>query len=441
MPVTFDVAHHYARPVANPHERLKSPQDLLHAHISRVGESAPGVPDTRPKQPPAALLQSSFGVSDFSQIDVRCERNGFVQAVTHAYNRHHNLVIRPDDVWVAILSQFSLYVNKNSKALRSLFVEHKGKTKLTVRMNGTRHTSEFGDLAIQMTEAINQNIVNQNLKAWILPNFTTTTYHDTVVCSVMMMATMQSYFDYEMSMCGLPSVTLEGEKSDWEKLYTRLDLLETFGEEPKNWVKLLRPVLKRFAQAFDGEPDIDFWNKVSHHYSLGSGTQWLSGWITAFCVWDSEGNWQAKSERDPVMSFGEKKYHPCLVVDDVRYPIIDSADVPMGFCQVDVKVIDNEGETDCVMVSGHMSNLVEGKYKDTLRPLPSWFMYEKPGAKVRRVENIASAEKEKLEDTTPICYPISISDSKTAGCQWSYTDMALLFMHCSRYIAQFCIVQ
>ncbi|KDR84407.1 hypothetical protein GALMADRAFT_237259 [Galerina marginata CBS 339.88] len=379
MPISFPVADVDPRPVFKASERLDTPEALLNAHVSRIGEGKPWEDDARPKPPPVALMQSSFVDAKFSKMDLRSGRNGFVQAVTHAYNRHHHLIIRPDDVWIAILSQLSIYVNKHAESLRSQFVAHKGKAKLTVIASGSRHTVDFGGLAKQMTDKIGENIVNPSLKTWILPNFTTTTPNDTVVCSVMMMATMKTYFDYEMTMCGLPSVTLEGEKSDWEKLYQRVDTLETFGDEPKAWAKLLRPVLRRFAEAFNGEPDIDFWNKVSHHYSLGSGTQYLSGWITAFCVWDSEGKWQATPRSaTPVISFGEKKYHPKLMLDKVHYPSIDSADVPMGFCEVDVKVVDDEGVLDCVMIAGHMANLVEGRYKDTLRPIPSWFMYVKP---------------------------------------------------------------
>jgi hypothetical protein len=49
-----------------------------------------------------------------------------------AYNKHLNLVIRPDDVWVAILTQFSAHVNAHSEKLRSLFVTFEGKKNLTV---------------------------------------------------------------------------------------------------------------------------------------------------------------------------------------------------------------------------------------------------------------------------------------------------------------------
>jgi len=91
--------------------------------------------------------------------------------------------------------------------------------------------------------------------------------------------------------CGIPSVNLEGEKSDWEKLLARVDKLKEFGTETKAWAALLRPIFRRFVKAFDVEPDTDFWGRVCH-YSGGSGPTYLSGWITAFCVWNNEGKWQ-----------------------------------------------------------------------------------------------------------------------------------------------------
>lgn len=52
---------------------------------------------------------------------------GFASAVLNAYNYHANLVIRPDDVWQAVLSQFSYYVKGHSEELRSRIVDFEGK--------------------------------------------------------------------------------------------------------------------------------------------------------------------------------------------------------------------------------------------------------------------------------------------------------------------------
>jgi len=55
------------------------------------------------------LLQSSFSTNraELQSGGIVPNPNGFVNALAAAYNQHHDLVIRPDDVWIAILSQFS----------------------------------------------------------------------------------------------------------------------------------------------------------------------------------------------------------------------------------------------------------------------------------------------------------------------------------------------
>lgn len=95
-------------------------------------------------------------------------------------------------------------------------------------------------------------------------------------------------------MCGIPRVTLEGEKEDWENILTRLEKLKEYGDETTAWYHLLVPVISRFVGAFDG-PDagenIEFWQKVAHYQGGGSGPRWIAGWINAFCVFDEKGKW------------------------------------------------------------------------------------------------------------------------------------------------------
>jgi hypothetical protein len=63
------------------------------------------------------VLQSSFKTHEQLERFQPCH-NGFVQGVIEAYNGHHAISIRPDDVWLGILTQFSFYVNANSEQLR-----------------------------------------------------------------------------------------------------------------------------------------------------------------------------------------------------------------------------------------------------------------------------------------------------------------------------------
>ena len=238
--------------------------------------------------------------------------NGFVDTAIIAYNEHHHLVLRPDDVWMSILSQFSLYANANAEALRHLFVQHERKKVLSLdirdagatgNFDGRCHSLhvDFGVIARGMTNLIQNNVLDPDLRDWFLPTFSTTTETDRVVASSIMMATLKEYIAYEAYLsCGIPAVTLLGDRADWEILCTKARGLLKYDNEAgqvATWHKLLNPVLERFVKAFDTEKEgyhsrkarASFWQRIANVHARGSGPTWLSGWITAFCFFDSDG--------------------------------------------------------------------------------------------------------------------------------------------------------
>jgi hypothetical protein len=79
-------------------------------------------PAARPDKKQYKLLQSSYkGATPRTN-----SFHGFVKAAIKSYSHHHHLHIRPDDVWLAILTQFSAYVNAHAEDLRDKFVQHEG---------------------------------------------------------------------------------------------------------------------------------------------------------------------------------------------------------------------------------------------------------------------------------------------------------------------------
>ena len=109
MPVHFKVASHDAQPFKGVNHLTKPEELLTNAKITRCAE----------------LLQSSFDSKGVDLSTVFGTTNGFVNTVVLAYNKHHHLIlksvnllhvslifffdviIRPDDVWIAILGQLS----------------------------------------------------------------------------------------------------------------------------------------------------------------------------------------------------------------------------------------------------------------------------------------------------------------------------------------------
>ena len=121
-----------------------------------------------------SIIQSSFNNIE-SGSQVYGSANGFVWAAIEAYNHHHHLVIRPEDVWFAILSQLNFFMQLNAEKVRSFFVAHEGRKPLEIRDVGTRENFNGSRMVENMVSFIQKNLVDPSLSEWVMPDFTTTT--------------------------------------------------------------------------------------------------------------------------------------------------------------------------------------------------------------------------------------------------------------------------
>eukprot|EP01132_Coremiostelium_polycephalum_P002233 gene2233-2753_t len=284
---------------------------------------------------------------------LRGGKHSFIESALCAYNNHHHLVIRPDDVWLAIVVQFSVYVNQNSEALHDRMVDFQGKKELIVEFNQSIATSladiPYDDLTLEMTELIAGNIKDSSIRDWTIPNFSTTTQSDKVIGAVVLMSVFQKFFTYtHMGRCGLPRVTLLGTEHDWIDIKTRVEKLREFNL-PKNgemekWVSMLHPVIDQLILTSQEKPDINWWNRIVSSNS-GSGYHYISGWITVFCVFSSSGEWIG--DRKEIRVLGETlKTEWCL---------IDTDDIPLGYTKVPIKIILQGKTYQAEMYAGHIS--------------------------------------------------------------------------------------
>ncbi|KAJ5165659.1 uncharacterized protein N7500_007489 [Penicillium coprophilum] len=342
MPITLTTAAHPPRKWETP--RVSTVEELF-------ARSCPE--DQRQSQ---KLIQSSFPESSFRENHVSASQHGFVWAVFNAYSYHHNLIIRPEDVWFSILTQLSFFINAHAEELRSFFVSHEGKKELEVIDVGTIDSVDLGALVLQMTRLIEKNVVDEELRAWIMPTFSTTTKSDNVVAAILMMGALQKYFSYKISMaCGIPSVTLLGERKDWAQIVKKLDKLHQLGDEPARFAQLLRPVLNNFVASFDN-PDspevLDFWTRCAHRHSMGSGPDYLCGWISVFCFWAEDGKLLHREPIHPTFSPEFEARNSTFGLEDALSRRIDTDDVPSGFASVPVTVDDDGIIYETMMLAG-----------------------------------------------------------------------------------------
>ncbi|CAL8133333.1 unnamed protein product [Orchesella dallaii] len=303
--------------------------------------------------------------------------SGFVKTVLKAYSRHHNLVIRPDDIWAAIMIQFSFYMNKNAEKLRNKFVDFEGKRELSIT-GGSIYTVPYSLFVKLMTREIDRNFVDSKVKEWIMPNFTTTTQNDYVSIGVVLMATMKHYFDYEFQIsCGIPNITLDGTVEDWKKILGRLEKLKEY--ELETWHDMLYPIISKFVDVKEGRVDGWFWEgivSVKPGDPGGHPPYLITGWITAFCAFDKEGNWQGSKETDEETDmFGRITNFWHSVTSEGLEMGFDK--IPRGVVEVDVTLNDHGKKYQSLMLAGHMAvNVKEDGV--TMQPALGWAIALKP---------------------------------------------------------------
>lgn len=300
--------------------------------------------------------------SGFSEVELR--NNGFVWACCDAYNDHHNLHLRPDDVWLTILSQFGIYVTNKAEELRSKFVNFQDTKEIKVIVG----EAGLGDIAQMFADGIGANLVS-NMKDLVTPAFTTTTSDDKLVANLMLMCTMKKYFTYFCFVkCGLPSVTLYGTPADWERLIILTKRLLEFDNEEKliaQWLNFLAPVLDNFLRTAQGDTSDElksWWNRICHIKSGGSGPSYLAGWITSFCFFDYRDgkfivNSQTKNSRV-----------------DSEWPIVDTNYVPSSYLDAPITFDIMGNVFKAKIIAGIMGSKVHSTDTDGICPSPGWLI-------------------------------------------------------------------
>ncbi len=313
-----------------------------------------------------------------TENNVKLAGNSFVHAAFNAYNNHHNLVISPDDVWLAIMTQFSFYINANAETLRSKLVDFQGKKQLVVLGGGNLFTADYEKLCMDMTGQIAENIKDPTVREWIMPDFSTTTFNEKLVGAIVLMASMKKYFEYKFSLlCNLPSVTLLGEVEDWIKIRERAERLVEYDTKKRymaRWSEMLLPILDQFVTAAQGNPDILFWNRIAHQKGGGSGPRYLSGWITSFCHFTALGKWMGDRKTVQDME-GEIKG---------EWLLIDTNDIPAGHVTCPVVVDDNGVQHDTEFIAGHLYAVKKDQV--TIAPAVGWTLWKVDKSKIEPVE-------------------------------------------------------
>ena len=235
---------------------------------------------------------------NFSPVRARRDTNTLIAMCHMAFAEHRPMALTPDLLWHYILKGISIHIQKHSEVLRKKFVSHEGKKELTVHRD-----MDIGDLNADVWSTVFKDFrseIEANLtehgKAIISKNrFSTTSEVIDDVSCIALMYSMANYFAYRFKIsCGIPSVTLLGNREDWIELKNRseraLELLSSGdlkGEQSLSWWKSpLLAALDKLIQCYDdpeSPSNMDWMARIYKYRSQNyAGLITVSGWVNIF---------------------------------------------------------------------------------------------------------------------------------------------------------------
>ena len=232
--------------------------------------------------------------SDIQDLYFDCDF-GFFSAILACYNNHWVLKTSPDDWWNVIARNVAQHVDENGEKnkVRDFFVDHQGKKTIEIFLPGRLDQIEYDWLFEQFSKAIGENIKTPGYVDKMEANFSTTTPNQLIASQIMLMSSLQKYFDFCCrTRCGIPGVEMDGIKEDWQKLMDKTENLQNMLDPIMdeiglgNWFDTTKVMLGKLLETFEGNPDVEWWSHIlSWNQKYGSGArEWWSGWIIDFLM-------------------------------------------------------------------------------------------------------------------------------------------------------------
>ena len=203
-------------------------------------------------------------------------RHGLVNAVHLAFSEHRPLVLTPDIIWLTLAQGFAHHITNHAEALRSRFVNHKGRSVLLVETKEFSSPEHWMGVIQDWGTAIAEHVGSEIYRI-LVSDFSTTTPVARTASQVVMMDAFQEYFDYQvMLICGIPSVTLKGSIADWIRIRERVDFLENYHLEW--WTERLKPICDGLVNTAKGLPSRTFWQHIYIPKEVYGGKV-ITGWL------------------------------------------------------------------------------------------------------------------------------------------------------------------
>lgn len=274
----------------------------------------------------------------------------FYNCMVEAYAGHYSVILSPDAIWTLISQGFCHHISLNTEKLKDKIVNHEGKMEISVISEYDLYSplmdwdTLLNGFDIQIAENTKGNIADI-----MRADFSTTGNTERITSQVTLMSAVKSYFDFAAihTICGIPTITIEGTPDDWRKIIKKVESLRDY--DLSWWVDDLKPILQEFVNASEGNVNKDFWQNIvkkdrpeSMKKGAGCGVKdatKFDGWFLKFMPFDKDG-------RTPdTVVYGRNDMLPSVVSAPFTYIVKDATgniisktpmEIMSGFVGIDV---------------------------------------------------------------------------------------------------------
>ncbi|NES81866.1 MAG: DUF4419 domain-containing protein [Moorea sp. SIO2B7] len=310
----------------------------------------------------------AFSYDDSFEVIETNEIHPLAMAVHTAFSQHHSLLLTPDIIWLTIAQGFAQHINNHAETLRSRFVTHQDKKKLTVETIQIPKSAEHWESVIQEWTLQIRDHVGAELYRLLECNFSTTTPITKTASHVVMMDAFRQYFDYGMRcVCGIPEITILGTVEDWQSISSRVQNMASY--ELNWWTDRLLPICQEFVNTASGKPSLEFWRAIYKPKKIYGG-ELINGWLAELFPYLKHLVTNAASVPNPMLTIEREN----LTVDDGISP----NSLPLGLSHAPFKLTIDNKKYSLELVAGFIG-VHHNSNKGVLQPEIGWAVRAREG--------------------------------------------------------------
>jgi hypothetical protein len=310
-----------------------------------------------------------------------CPNNGLIQTVQECYDNHRPLVLSPDIIWLAICQGTAIHINEKYDSLKNvIFVENKP-DKLIIRNDSLEYSAKHWKDLIESLSGETRKYTRADYYSFFVSEFSTTTQIEKTAYQVTLLESYKKTFEYiGESGCGIPTIQISGNTSDWQQIYYKLEILKKLGLT--EWAENLKPVINEFILASKGKINTEFWKDI-YKNATEYNAFYISGWIIKLFPYIKELELEGVFDEKTGLTRVGEILKPNPFIDGDRYLLstLSTDNFPSGISKINV-IWNNyyKNESKMIEVYGGFFGIKQFDDK-SIEPFISWAICdEKAGA-------------------------------------------------------------